>query len=338
MRILLAICLALAAAWAGYWFIGSSALTSGIAAWFDAQRGQGWVAEYEDLKVQGFPSRFDTTLTAPRLSDPVSGVGWQAPFFQLLTLSYTPNHVIAIWPNSQSITGPAGDYTLTSADMRASLVVAASTELAPERATLTAGAISIAPDGSAEGDALSMASLRLAAERREGADLQNGAARYHLGLAADEVAPPATFLAQIARNASLPRVIDSVIADVTMDFTAPWDLGAFESARPQPARIDITRIAATWGAMSLTASGVLDVDAQGLPEGSVNVSAKGWREMLDLARRAGAITPDMATTAERALGMMAGGADALEVPLRLGEGRVWLGPIPIAPAPVLRLQ
>jgi len=337
VRILLAICLALAAAWAGYWFIGSGAVKSGMAAWFDARRAEGWTAEYSDLSVKGFPSRFDTTLTAPHLLDPLSGLGWQAPFFQLLTLSYTPNHVIAVWPNTQTITSPKGVYTLASTDMRASLVIAPSTALAPERATLTATGVSLAPEDAAPGDTLSMNALRLAGEHVDGAE-----ARYHLGLAAEGVAPPATFLTQVEgagdRPGAMPRVIESVIADLTVDLTAPWDRHALEDARPQPTRVDIKQIGATWGAMSLRASGTLDIDGTGQPEGRVTIEARGWREMLALARGAGALTPDMAQTAERALGMMADGKGAIEVPLRIGEGRVWLGPIPIASAPLMRLQ
>jgi hypothetical protein len=332
MRIFLAICLALAAAWAGYWFIGSSALKSGLAAWFDARRADGWVAEYADLSVQGFPSRFDTTFTDIRLADPASGLGWQAPFFQLLTLSYTPNHVIAVWPNEQRLTAPDGTYTLTSADMRASLVITPSAALAPERSTLTAEALSLVDPA---GDAMSVAALRLAAERVPNPDSD---ARYHLGLAADDVAPSAALLALMDTGGAPPRVIDSVIADITVDFTAPWDRFAIEDARPQPTRVEVTRIAATWGAMTLEASGTLDVDARGTPEGVITARARGWREMLDLAEGTGALSADMADTAERALSMMAGEDKTLEVPLRLSDGRVWLGPLPIAAAPVLRLQ
>ncbi|MFX0542486.1 DUF2125 domain-containing protein [Roseovarius sp. S4756] len=335
MRVLLAICLALAAAWAGYWFIGSSALKSGLAAWFDARRAEGWVAEYGALQVQGFPSRFDTSFTALRLADPAAGLGWQAPFFQLLTLSYTPNHVIAVWPHTQSITTPGGEFILSSADMRASMVVAPSTALALRRATLTGEALSLAPHAGAEGEALSVAALRLAAERIEDGSAD---ARYHLGLAATDMAPPAALMAQLEGSNSVPRVIDSVAADITVDFTAPWDRFAIERARPQPTRIEIARLAVTWGAMSLEASGALDVDARGLPEGDITLKARGWQDALEIARSTGALTPDMADTAQAALSMMAGGDSALDIPLRLGEGRVWLGPVPIAPAPVLRLQ
>ncbi|WP_113912035.1 DUF2125 domain-containing protein [Roseovarius dicentrarchi] len=338
MRILLAIVLTLAAAWAGYWFVGSAALRSGVAAWFDARQADGWRAEYSDLSVQGFPSRFDTTISDVALADPVSGLGWEAPFFQLLTLSYTPNHVIAMWPNEQTLHTPRQSYALTNQDMRASLVVAPSTALAPRRITLTAEGVALIPeDGSG---AISAQTLRVAAERVE--DTGNIAdARYRLGLAASDIAPPAPLLAQLDASSALPRVIQALAADIIVDFDVPWDRRAIKEARPQPTRIAVQSADLQWGAMALAASGVLTVDLGGRPDGTLTVTARNWRQMLGTAVGAGVITPDMAQTAEQALSIMSAMGDdpkSLDVPLRFAGGRIWIGPLPIAPAPVLRLR
>ncbi len=338
MRILLAIVITLAAAWAGYWFIGSAALRSGLAAWFDARQAEGWVAEYTDLSVQGFPNRFDTSLTDVTLADRASGLGWQAPFFQVLTLSYTPNHVIAVWPQVQQLRTPQRSYALTNQDMRASMVVAPSTALAPRRITLTAKSIALTPDDAS--GAWSAATLRLAAERT-GDAVGNGHARYHLGLAASDVALPAEVMAQVDTEGSLPRVIETAIADATVDFDVPWDRRALEVARPQPTRLAIKNAEIRWGAMTLTASGVLSVDLVGRPDGTLTITARNWRQILDAATRMGALMPEIAETVERALSVLADLSDdpkSLEMPLRFGGGNIWIGPLPIAPAPVLHLR
>ena len=338
MRILLAIVITLAAAWAGYWFIGSTALRSGLVAWFDARQAEGWQAEYSDLTVQGFPNRFDTTITDVALADPASGLGWEAPFFQVLTLSYTPNHVIAVWPNEQKLHTPLRSYTLTNQDMRASLVVAPSTALAPRRFTLTAKDVAMTPDDGS--GALSAATLRMAGERIEDTGhIEN--ARYRLGLAASDIAPPAPLIAPIDIDGALPRVIQTVAADVMVDFDVPWDRRAVEETRPQPTRISVQSAKIQWGAMTLAASGVLTVDLGGRPDGTLTVTARNWRPMLDAATRSGAVTAEVAETAEQALSIMSemgGDPKSLEVPLRFAGGRIWIGPLPIAPAPVLRLR
>ena len=141
MSKLLAAVIAAALFWSGYWLIGAQAARRGVEAWFEARRAEGWAAGYADLSVWGFPNRFDVTLDAVELSDPEAGLAWSAPYFQLFALSYRPHHVIAVWPHEQQIETPLGNYRLISHDMRASLVVAASTTLAPKRAVLTAASV-----------------------------------------------------------------------------------------------------------------------------------------------------------------------------------------------------
>jgi hypothetical protein len=73
-------------------------MESALPGWLDARAAEGWIAEYESDAHRGFPNRFDTTITGLDLADPETGVAWSAPFFQILSLSYQPNHVIAVFP------------------------------------------------------------------------------------------------------------------------------------------------------------------------------------------------------------------------------------------------
>ena len=68
MKRLLVVILVAAGLWAGYWWIGASGVKSGFAAWLDARRAEGWVADSAAITVQGFPNRFDTTFTDIRLA------------------------------------------------------------------------------------------------------------------------------------------------------------------------------------------------------------------------------------------------------------------------------
>lgn len=337
MRVILAITITVAAAWAGYWFIGASTLKSGIAAWFDARRAEAWVADYSSLSVRGFPSRFDTSFVDMELRDPLSGLGWRADFFQLLTLSYTPDRVIAVWPHEQQVLTRTGTYRLVSSDMRASLVLESLASRAPKRSTLTAEGLAWVP---AHGPgAVSLAALRLAGERIEAAP-GTGNARYHFGLAADELAPPAEWLTALAPDGTLARVIEALTADFTVDFTAPWDRHAFAGTHPQPTRVEVKRIGVTWGSMTLEAVGAFDIDTTGIANGSLTLTAHNWQEMLRLAAASGILTPELVTGAEQALAEMeraSGDTGRLQVPLRLADGAIWLGVLPIATLPRMRL-
>src|SRR6056297_3671249 len=118
-----------AALWMGYWVIGATALERGLSGWIEQRRDEGWVADVAELDVAGFPNRFDTTLTDVAFADPGTGVAWQAPFLQLLALSYRPNQVIAVLPPEHRLSTPLQNIDITSDLTRGSIFLGASTSL-----------------------------------------------------------------------------------------------------------------------------------------------------------------------------------------------------------------
>lgn len=335
MRMLLILALLATAGWSGYWVWASTTVESAFAGWFEDRRADGWVAEYADLSVAGFPNRVDTTFSDLALADPATGLAWEAPFFQVLALSYKPNHVIAVWPPEQILATPYEKMTLAATDMRASLVLEPDTDLTLDRTTLTAENLAITPEGSQ--DATRIGALTLAAERVAVDD----AASYRLGLSADGFAPSLPWRAHLDPQGSLPDRLDALRADITVTFDKPWDRHAIEDARPQPRAIKVKLAEARWGRLELQLAGALTVDSSGVPDGSLTVKAKNWREILDLAVNAGALPSGFAETLEDGLSLVAGLAGnphTLDIPLDFGNGRVLLGPVPIGPAPVLKLR
>lgn len=334
MRFLLTLTLLVALGWSGYWFIGASGSQTALEAWVDDRRSDGWVADYDALEVAGFPNRFDATFTDLNLADPETGLAWQAPFFQILALSYQPNNVIAIWPSDQIIATPQGTYGIKSDDMRASLALQPNTQLALERTTITAEKLSITATNPPE--TAGVEALTLAAERVEGTDTT-----YRLGLSANSVAPTAPWLRMVDPKGSLPKTLQTLNADLTVTFDKPWDRAAIEVARPQPRKIDLRLAQARWGQLDLQLAGEVDVDNSGLPQGQITVKAENWREILELAVASGAIPEGLAGTLEDALGLLAGlsgSSKTLDIPLDFRNGRMLLGPVPIGPAPVLTIR
>jgi hypothetical protein len=335
LRILLVIVLGAAALWTGYWFVGARGMDQALAGWFEARRADGWVAHYDELSVTGFPNRFDVNLAGPELADPDTGLAWQAPFFQILALSYRPNHVIAVWPPESRLATPHETYGLEADDMRASLVLRPGPRLALDRATLTARTLNITRD--ARAGTTAVADLSLAAERAPADD----APAYRLGLRAQGLAPPIPWRNRVDPQGSLPDTFDTVRADLTVTFDKPWDRTAIEEARPQPRRIRLRLAEARWGRLELAAAGELDVGDDGTPEGEITVKARNWREILELSVRAGALNESLAATLRDGLALvarMAGHPETLDVPLSFSGGRVRLGPVPLGRAPTLELR
>lgn len=335
MRVLLALIVTVAALWSGYWMVGSSGVKAAYADWFEERRARGWLAEYSDLTVRGFPNRFDTTFSELALADPETGLAWRASMFQILALSYKPNHLIAAWPERQRIATPLAKYDVTSDGLRASLVVEPGPDLTLRRAVLTAGELAFAPVDRAGRTAID--TLSLAAERVPG----DAAPSYRLGLKAGDLAPPLPWRSLVDPRGTLPERLDAVSADLTVRFDKPWDRGAIEEARPQPRRIRIRLAEARWGRLQLQAAGALEVNAAGTPEGEITLKARNWREILQIAEQSGALNPGFADTLEDGLSLisrMAGHPKTLDIPLTFRSGRIKLGPVPLGAAPVLRLR
>lgn len=320
-------------AWGGYWVVGSVALDRGLRAWIDDRRGEGWVAEYADLRVQGFPNRFDTTFTELDLADPDTGLAWTMPFFQILALSYRPNHVIAVWPNQHRIATPQERLTVTSASMQASVVVEPGTDLVLDRASLVAEALGVTSTAGWQSGA---AELRLASRQTPVA-----ANSHDVAIEALRVRVAAPLKRQLDPLGALPQEIETLRIETEIAFDAPWDRFAIERARPQPTAIDLQDLTAIWGDLELRAAGDVTVDEAGLATGEITVKAVNWRQMLDIAVASGALPEASRTSVESALELLAGmsgRADTIDAPFAIRSGRLFFGPIPLGTVPPLRIQ
>ncbi|WP_161555746.1 DUF2125 domain-containing protein [Mangrovicoccus ximenensis] len=194
MKYLLAAILAAAIGWSGYWLYGAHATENAIRTWFDDREAEAWVANYDSVDTAGFPNRFDTTISAPELADPETGVAWSAEFIQLLSLSYKPNHIIAVWPDEQRLSTPLETVTMATSDLRGSLIVNPLARMAIQRTTIEGSDIRLASTLDWQASA---SALQLAMRRTEAAQ-----PTYDIALSLRDVTPPAV-LSRLVERAGL---------------------------------------------------------------------------------------------------------------------------------------
>lgn len=321
MRGLIAVVLVAALGWGGYWFVGSRAVERGVETWFAEQAAEGRVAEREAVEVQGFPNRFDLTVTAPRLFDPQSGYGWSAPFIQLLSLSYQPWKIIAAFPPEQVVTTPWQDLTINSAKLQASTALAPGSPIGVSRMTLVGDEIEVR---SSLGWASAAQTLRFATKTASDDGLE-----HEIGLEALEVTPDSGLAAALP---DLPPTLSRIQLDAILGFAAPVG----EGTPPVVSGVDVKKALITWGDFALYGKGRVAANADGLGEGRIDFRLTNWRKLLPLAVATGAISAEALPTWERALSLLAaqsGDGEALELPLTMQNGRMSLGPLPLGPAP-----
>lgn len=332
MKRLLVVIVVAAALWSGYWVMASRSAKAGFETWFEARRAEGWQAEYSALSVSGFPNRVDTTFENIALADPESGLAWQAEFFKLFALTYQPNHLIAVWPTNQLISTPETKYTLSAADMRASFVTDNGPSRPLDRANLVAEAIAVeGPKGATTLEGLQAAVTREAGDPRA----------YRIAVNADGLAPPLPGGLELRTGGQLPRTLSSLRADMSVEFEKPWDLDAISVARPQPRMLHLRLAEAKWGQLELALAGKLDIDEDGRPRGRIVLKARNWRDIIGLLRAMEMVPAEWLDPVEQALGLAAqlsGNRQTLDLPIEFDGRTMSLGPVPIGPAPVIKLR
>jgi hypothetical protein len=319
MRVVLTLAAVLTMFYCGYWVAGSRLLLSGAEVALNEARDQGRLT-YGGVSLRGFPSRFDVTIDAPAVTSPDGLTGWSAPFLQVMSLSYRPTHVIAVWPHDQTLRVAGEEVALTTSDMRGSATVGPTMDLPLDHSTLIVKAGSLV---SAAGWSARFTEARLAT-RLEAGDTT----RHELGLAV-------TDLTLVAAGGSVPPM--DVQGDAAAGFSAPVDRHAGQ-AGILLTNLSLKRLTLTMGPSRLTAAGDLTIGATRRPEGRILLSVTGWAGFLEAMVATGLIAPEAAPTwadGMKRYAALSGDPDTLELPLVFQGGRVNLGPFPLGVAPAL---
>jgi hypothetical protein len=171
-------------------------------------------------------------------------------------------------------------------------------------------------------------SLRSSEEERDYANA------YDAVLELDGLRPPDAARALFGRRLAdgLPERLDAVRLEGTVAFRGPLDREALERGRLRPETIWLRPSEIVWGDLRLRASGRLEVDENGVPDGTIDLEARNWRKLLQAAVEAGAVPQDAAGAIETGLGLLSSltsDGRSLEAPLRFSDGTVFLGPIPL---------
>jgi hypothetical protein len=333
MRRLISGLVVVAALAAGWWAFYAWSTQRVVATWLEARSAEGWLVNYSDLSVGGFPTRFETDLVDLELADPETGWVWTAPNLTLSQRIFRPDHLRADWPAEQGLASPTERLTIRAEVMRSEIVLQPAARFALDASATEMRGVEV--------ESSAGWSMRLPQGRLTGQRVADTDDIYDVDFVADGLVPPAPMAAILDPAGVLPEAIGQVIYSARMGFDRPWDLRAIEDRRPQITRLDLEEMSASWGEMLFRAAGTLDVDARGEPEGEIAVRAENWRAMVELAVNAGALPAQLQGSIEGVLGVVAGlsgRSEDIDATLSFRDGRVFLGPLPLGPSPRLILR
>lgn len=324
MRRLTVLLLTAALLYSGYWFIGARAVESQATQALADLRQSGWDVTYDSLNTAGFPNRFDTTLTNPQIAHDT--LAWAAPFLQVFALSYRPNEVIAVFPNSQTLTLGPETFDITSTGLRSSIAVGASTDLPLRNITTESGAFSLtSSNGWTATLATALAALRAADDTS-----------YDAYANITDIIPPVD--ANTLTGGLLPTAITQVHLDTNVTLTKPLDRHAGNGTPPQITAATLRDVHITWGPTGVGLTGALTFDARGRATGTLNVTVTDWATLLTALTNADVITPEQLLSFSSVARNAAGGNADLTVPVTVTDGAMSMGFIPLGSLPAVYRQ
>lgn len=322
MRGLIIFILCVFIGWGGYWVVGSMTLESQLKAAFEEAGDQGIELQYSEFGVQGFPNRFDTVMRDVDLKIPAEGVEWQAPLFVTAALSYKPWHLIATWPQKQSLRIGSFSADILTAEMQASVVFEPDVSLPLDRSQLVAKDLRLTAIDSS--DLLFAASEMFLATRQAN---DTGSA-HDLLINLKQILLPQEITDQINPDQTLPTRLNELRIDTKLELAGPVNREGIPPLRA----LELREAKLTWGEINLTLSGRLTPDVAGQAAGQLILKIDNWREAFQIFVTTGFVQPGW-EGALTALTLSDGNPDTLETPLILQNGQIFLGPFPIGIAP-----
>ena len=327
MRILLWTISFVILSWSAYWVIGAKSIKSELSESIQKFNSGDWSIEYSDAIVRGFPYRFDVTINNLTVKNKKNYLTWTLPYFQILSLSYSPKNLILVWPKEQELKTKTKTINLTSNKMLASI----------ERTNIRSYDISkfiLEVEGaivkSSQDLVIQSKSLILAIDK-----LKVETAAYKFGLSSTELSvQPSDHrfygLVGLFNTNSLNLNINAdVYLDTLLRVTKKQDY-------PKITKLNLKEISINSKDFILTAMGNLETDIQGSPEGDIQLKISDWKQLLSNIKKTGINKKIIESL--RIFSILSGNQNNLTLDLTLKERKLLLGPLLLGSIPKQLIQ
>ncbi len=317
---------------AGGWFAAANTITAAIDNWADQQRRNGVAVSWHEYEMTGFPVRLTGLMQGANFAGKNGELAWSwtPPPIAMRFFPLSPNQVEVGAPGNHAIQLNSGT---AAADLQATAAVARS------QVTVAAnGLINV---------------LLLAIEDLEVADavsgLQASAGRLNFNVEVVNDGGPQTLVSrgQII-DLRLPSQVDTplgphvpfVAFDAALAGALPSNPTAVDVARWRDAggTLDLRAMDLVWGPLRAIGAGSLALDADLQPTGEIAAKIEGLDGAITAFEGAGLVDANAAAFARIALLALSrppanGGSPTVELPLRIEQRRLSLGPLQLFTLP-----
>lgn len=330
------------------WQRSAATVREEVTHWVEEERAAGRTADYEQFTIGGFPYRMQIEITAPHFADPVAGWSWQAEKVTGFVLPYQLEHAVLVVEGQQRMEfnrlGRREVITGSAADERASLVLRGRNleRFAVEMSGIVAQReifMTNEPGTPERIETMNIGTMQLHTRRvRDDDDLPSVGDHHALQLEAQNIVwnghpyeglgNDISFVFVRVLAAGLPS---SDIGGVEPDFLRRW--------QDNDGVLYLDEAAIRWSEIEVGGTGVFQLDSQHRPEGEMTILISGHDRAIDALVAGGALDPQYADIAKTVLDVIAAiGGDPegrIRAPLRLEEGKVFIGPAELMDLPPL---
>jgi len=335
--------LAVALGLAAYWHLTAQQFLSGLERWRQDQQNRGYRVEYTEPEVTGFPLSFETLIATPRLATAEGATGvtsgaaiedgwhWQGPDVAGEAELFSPLDIALAFPGQHSFAF-ARNGTVQSGTMRA------------EGAS---GLLQLRADGRPGTLDVQLKEIAVAAEQGPKLRADRMTSTIDAGFLGRPSPPGLAQRATVnfaANRVVLPESAKTLLGTVIQEISAKTEIVG--SVPPGPVKsslaawrntkgfLHVQQARVFWGDLNAEAAGELRLDAAFRLEGRLMVRFAELGKLIDRIAAAKILDQRAATTLKVALALMpqrklADGRQAVELPVTLEAGQLFLGPAPI---------
>lgn len=335
VKIALILPLVLVAVLAGGWYAAASAITNAVGNWAEQQRQQGMTASWQTYDMTGFPVRLTGIMQGARFTGQNGELAWSwtPPPLALRFFPLSPNQVEVDAPGAHAIQLTAG---ANAADLQATAAVATSR-------------VEVSPSGAIEVLFLALEDLAVS-DGVSGLRARAGRVNLNAEVIAGAGQPIVVSRGQII-DLRLPPELDTPLGqnvpfasfDAALVGALPADPTAADVARWRDAggTVDLRAMDLVWGPLRAVGTGSLTLDADLQPTGEISARIEGLDGAIKAFEEAGLIDTNAAALARIAIVALSrpsgtGGRAAVELPLRIDQRRLSLGPLQLFTLPSIR--
>ncbi len=336
-RILIGLPLALIALYVPGWFIGAEVVKGRITDRLQALEQRGYDVSVDTLSVEGFPARFDIALDGYSVTTPrgITGRG-EAVRAGSSVFGFVADQRVDIEAIAEQTVDLPGvpPITVRVASADGDVKLAGLTDPRPESGHLVVRDVTLSAPGRPQTEALTVGEARL----RQTVPLvrADGTADPGFGgiaVSLESIGLPAGSLPSDT-GSSLPDIVERVTAELAV--SRPWPArpttGQLTAWRDAGGLVEVIGFTLAWGDVRLVATGTLSLDAALQPQGRLDASVEGMDQLVQAVAGAAQGGGGLGGLS---LGLFGGGGGALTLPLTIAEGRIGLGPVPLARLPTI---